>query len=227
MNTLQCRQPPIIRSPFCNAEAESNRFYQDLFTWNGDMNVMAAERSRSSVAYQWLDYVMYSTHKHIPTPLYADNHRELIAMQPFPDLSSLSSSKCFSTSANNHEMDAKERLEKGKAQLAILLQRFNQLLKKHGYPPFSKPELAVDPPTKNSLKLNILRAWALFVRTSNYFDSSQVWKGFKFFGFKSGDHLTEQQRAMLELIYIGAPHPFRMLYHASDHFGVSARIVLP
>jgi hypothetical protein len=234
MNTLKCRQPPIVRSPVCHSDTDANRvLFQDLFTWNSAINVQAGERKAQIFQYQWLDYIMYSTHPRIPMPLYADNHREFIAVQPFPDLSSLSSSACYasssssSSSSSQHEQDAKANLQRGVYQLETLLARFNALLQKRGYPPFTKPELAVDPATRISVKLDILRAWVLFVRTANYFDSSQLWKGFAFYGFKKSDSLTDQQRAMLKGLYIGAPHPFRMLRHASDHFGVSARLVLP
>ena len=119
-----------------------------------------------------------------------------------------------------------KRLELGRWQSKKLLTRFQEKLKARGYPLWNKIENAVDPPTAASVASPIIQAWVHFVRTAPFWASSQVWKGFHFYGFKPTDHLTLMQRKLIPP-YVGHEYGFANLHHGSDHSAVSTRFVLP
>lgn len=144
-----------------------------------------------------------------------------IGMTPTPELASIWSTQCWSEHAK----------KKRKYTPYMQLGRQQFLKAVAGYAPALAKKFAtlgVEARMRQyALLLRNVPEWEAYVLKLPYAQSSQLWKGIQHYKIKETDYGYQQERiaAQPDAFWIGAPHGYRMLADASDHYALLAFVL--
>jgi len=209
---LKLQQPKIVcetREPWAPPSAGQ-------FTWNGHENSWAKQLTGAKGSLSWLDYVLiggkykYGENRCLP----------VLSRREFPEIAPIWIPFCTAkrnyfirkSVSDDAPKDVKQHVrgyrtlnDAAKARVTLGQQQLQRL----------RTEFDVLPEPKN---------WVSFVQKANVSESSQIWKGLRYYGLLETDFDVTQLRIKyacdLRKVKIGTPHPFRVTRDLSDHYAV-------